>query len=175
MENRIIEVVQGEIRNRNNLMSIDDYLELESKNAFGKEMYRSYYMFDKTYKDHVILNKSVKGYNGLVYPDRLIIDVDKGEVDGESLQNYLRHVCNELFDFGVNSSHVNIWFSGSGYHIDLLNVFGFQPNKNLHVKVKATLSEHFSFGDNIYDKTRIIRSNWSLNTKTNLYKVWIPP
>tara|TARA_R100000654_G_scaffold68773_1_gene97965 strand:- start:18937 stop:20727 length:1791 start_codon:yes stop_codon:yes gene_type:complete len=174
MENRIIEVVQGEIRNRNNLMSIDEYLELERKNAFDKEMYRSYYMFDKTYRDHVILNKSVKGYNGLVYPDRLIIDVDKGEVDGESLQNYLRHVCNELFDFGVNSNHVNIWFSGSGYHINLLNVFGFQPNKNLHVKVKATLSEHFSFGDNIYDKTRIIRSNWSLNTKTNLYKVWIP-
>lgn len=174
MENRIVEVVQGNVNQRNTLVTYDEYLKLEGKNTFKNEMYRSYYMFDDTLQAHVIANKSVKGYNGLVYPDRLIIDLDKGDIDGENLQNYLKHVCNELFDFGIDSRHVNIWFSGTGYHIELLNVFGFQPNKNLHTKVKATLSEHFSFGDNIYDKTRIIRSKWSLNTKTNLYKVWIP-
>lgn len=172
--NRVVEVVQDGLSNRNTIIPFDDYLELEKKNAFNKEMYKSYYMFDDTFTTHVITNKSVKGYNGLVYPNRIIIDVDKGDIDGENLQNYLRHVCNELFDFGIDSNHVNVWFSGSGYHVELLNIFGFQPNKNLHVKVKATLSEHFSFGDNIYDKTRIIRSNWSLNKKTNLYKVWIP-
>ena len=90
------------------------------------------------------------------------------------MQEYLRHSCNDLFDFGIDSNHVNVWFSGSGYHIELLNVFGFSPSKNLHEKVKATMSEYFSFGDNIYDKTRIVRSKWSLNTKTNLYKIWIP-
>jgi hypothetical protein len=172
--NRIVEVVTGGIHKRNTLMPYSDYLELENKNAFKKEMYRSYYMFDDTFNQHVATHKSVKGYNGLVYPDRLIIDLDKGDIDGENLQNYLKHVCNELFDFGIDSGHINVWFSGSGYHIELLNVFGFQPNKNLHVKVKSTLTEHFSFGDNIYDKTRIIRSKWSLNLKTNLYKVWIP-
>ena len=174
MENRIVEVVQGSVSQRNNLVTYEQYLELEKENAFKNEMYRSYYMFDNTLQSHVINNKSVKGYKGLVYPDKLIIDLDRGDIDGENLQNYLKHVCNELFDFGIDSRHVNIWFSGTGYHIELLNVFGFQPNKNLHTKVKATLSEHFSFGDNIYDKTRIIRSKWSLNTKTNLYKVWIP-
>lgn len=174
MENRIVEVVQGSVSQRNNLVTYEQYLELEKENAFKNEMYRSYYMFDNTLQSHVINNKSVKGYKGLVYPDKLIIDLDKGDIDGENLQNYLKHVCNELFDFGIDSRHVNIWFSGTGYHIELLNVFGFQPNKNLHTKVKTTLSEHFSFGDNIYDKTRIIRSKWSLNTKTNLYKIWIP-
>lgn len=174
MENRIVEVVQGSVSQRNNLVTYEQYLELEKENAFKNEMYRSYYMFDNTLQSHVINNKSVKGYKGLVYPDKLIIDLDRGDIDGENLQNYLKHVCNELFDFGIDSRHVNIWFSGTGYHIELLNVFGFQPNKNLHTKVKTTLSEHFSFGDNIYDKTRIIRSKWSLNTKTNLYKVWIP-
>ena len=174
MENRIVEIVQGNVSQRNKLIMYDDYLKLESENTFKNEMYRSYYMFDNTLQTHVMAHKSVKGYDGLVYPDKLIIDLDKGDIDGENLQNYLKHVCNELFDFGIDSRHVNIWFSGTGYHIELLNVFGFQPNKNLHTKVKATLSEHFSFGDNIYDKTRIIRSKWSLNTKTNLYKVWIP-
>ena len=174
MENRIVEVVEGSINNRNNIDAYTNYLKIEKQNAFKKEMYRSYYMFDSTFVDHVMKHKSVKNYSGLIYPDRIIIDIDKGDIDGESLQNYLRHVCNELFDFGIDSSHTNIWFSGTGYHVELLNVFGFQPNKNLHTKVKATMTEHFTFGDNIYDKTRIIRSKWSRNVKTNLFKVWIP-
>lgn len=174
MENRIVEIVQGGINNRNKIDTYTNYLEIEKQNAFKKEMYRSYYMFDSTFVDHVMKHKSVKNYSGLIYPDRIIIDIDKGDIDGESLQNYLRHVCNELFDFGIDSSHINIWFSGTGYHVELLNVFGFQPNKNLHTKVKATMTEHFTFGDNIYDKTRIIRSKWSRNVKTNLFKVWLP-
>jgi len=173
-DNRLIEVVKGNIRNRNNVMSYKDYLEVEKQNYFGTEMYRSYYLFDNTLQNHVVLSKSVRKFDGLAYLDRILIDIDKGDINGNDLQDYIRHCCNELFDYGINSEHVNIWFSGSGYHIELLNVFGFQPNKNLHTKVKSTLTEHFSFGDNIYDKMRIIRSNWSLNKKTNLYKVWIP-
>lgn len=174
MENRIVEVVEGGLNRRNNVMTYIQYLDKVKDNAFKKEMYRSYYLFDTTFGEHVIKHKSVKNYSGLIYPDRIIIDIDKGDIDDEALQSYLRHTCNELFDYGIDSSHINIWFSGTGYHVELLNVFGFQPNKNLHKKVKATMNEHFSFGDNIYDKTRIIRSNWSLNVKTNLYKVWIP-
>ena len=174
MENRIIEVVEGGVQNRNKICTYTEYLTKQKANAFKKEMYRSYYLFDNTFRDHLLKHKTVKGYNGLVYPDKFIIDLDKGDIDGENMQSYLQHTCNELFDFGIDSSHINIWFSGSGYHIELLNVFGFQPNKKLHDKVKATFNKHFSFGDNIYDKTRIIRSNWSLNKKTKLYKVWIP-
>jgi len=176
MENKqtIVEIVKGKIHNRNKVTTLEQYRELRESNAFKGEMYRSYYSFDKTFTDFVIKNKSVKGFDGLVYVDNIIIDIDKGEIDDENLQEYLRHSLNDLFDFGIDSNHVNVWFSGSGYHIELLNVFGFQPNKNLHEKVKATMSEYFSFGDNIYDKTRIIRSKWSLNTKTDLYKIWIP-
>lgn len=174
MENRIVEIVEDTISNRNIICDYESYLKKVNVNAFKKEMYVSYYLFDTTFKDHVLKTNSVKNYEGLAYPNRIIIDLDKGEIDGQNMQSYLIHSCNELFDFGIDSSHVNVWFSGSGYHIELLNVFGFQPNKNVHEKVKSTLTEHFSFGDNIYDKTRIIRSPWSLNKKTNLHKVWLP-
>lgn len=176
MENnsKLVEIVQGSLKNRNSITTLDAYNKEEKENAFKKEMYRSYYSFDRTFADHVTKTKSVKAFEGLVYADTITIDIDKGNIDGENLQNYLRHCCDELFDFGIDSKHVNIWFSGSGYHVELLNVFGFQPNKNLHKKVKATMTEYFSFGDNIYDKTRVIRSKWSKNMKTNLYKVWIP-
>lgn len=172
--NKLVEIVEGSLSNRNLITTLNAYNKQESENAFKKEMYRSYYSFDRTFADHVAKTKSVKGFDGLVYIDTITIDIDKGEIDEKNLQSYLRHCCDELFDFGIDSKHVNIWFSGSGYHVELLNVFGFQPNKNLHKKVKATMSEYFSFGDNIYDKTRIIRSKWSKNKKTNLYKVWIP-
>lgn len=176
MENnsKLVEIVQGSLKNRNIITTLDAYNKEEKENAFKKEMYRSYYSFDRTFADHVTKTKSVKAFEGLVYADTITIDIDKGNIDGENLQDYLRHCCDELFDFGIDSKHVNIWFSGSGYHVELLNVFGFQPNKNLHKKVKATMTEYFSFGDNIYDKTRVIRSKWSKNMKTNLYKVWIP-
>mgnify|MGYP003136158900 FL=1 len=39
-DNRLIEVVKGSIRNRNNVMSYKDYLEVEKQNYFGTEMYR---------------------------------------------------------------------------------------------------------------------------------------
>ena len=177
MENNkelVVEVVHGAIHNRNKIKTLTEYNKLSDKNAWKSEMYRSYYVFDETFDSFVRKNKSVKGYNGLIYLDRIIIDLDKGEIENENMQTYLRHSCDELINFGIDDRHINTWFSGSGYHIELLNIFGFQPNKKLHEKVKATLSDCFSFGDNIYDKTRIIRSNWSLNKKTNLYKIWIP-
>ena len=77
MENRIVEVVEGSINNRNNIDAYTNYLKIEKQNAFKKEMYRSYYMFDSTFVDHVMKHKSVKNYSGLIYPDRIIIDIDK--------------------------------------------------------------------------------------------------
>ena len=137
-------------------------------------MYRSYYSFDETFHNHVKETKSVKGFNGLIYLDNIIIDVDKGEIHESSFQGYLINCITDLLDKGVMSEDINVWFSGSGYHIYLKNIFGFQPSKELNTKLKLTMSSCFDFGDSIYDKTRIIRSDWSLNNKTGLYKVWIP-
>jgi len=176
MENRntVIEVIQGDLSNRNKVSTLDIYNKIEQKNMFGKEMYRSYYSFDSTFGDYVLTNKTVKGFDGLAYADTITIDLDKGEHSDDKFQEYLRYCLNELFDFDIRSEDINLWFSGKGYHIELQNVFGFQPSKNLHTKVKSTMQEYFTFGDNIYDKTRIIRSKWSLNPKTKLYKVFIP-
>jgi energy-coupling factor transporter ATP-binding protein EcfA2 len=170
----IVEVVSGGIANRNDVSSIDIYSKMEKQNAWQGEMYRSHYSFDETFYDFVKSNKTVKGFDGLCYVDRIIVDIDRGDIEESSFQNYVINCIDELIDKGVYNDDINIWFSGTGYHIELLNVFGFQPSKNVHDKVKCTMAEHFSFGDTIYDKTRIIRSNWSLNKKTNLFKVWIP-
>ena len=108
MENRIVEVVEGGLNRRNNVMTYIQYLDKVKDNAFKKEMYRSYYLFDTTFGEHVIKHKSVKNYSGLIYPDRIIIDIDKGDIDDEALQSYLRHTCNELFDYGIDLSLIHI-------------------------------------------------------------------
>ena len=176
MENReaIVEIVEGSINNRNVTGNINIYNDMVQKNAFKKEMYRSYYHFDESFTEHVDKEGSVKGFNGLVYLNYIHLDIDKGDIDDKSFNPYVMNCLSEVLDKGIMAEDINIWFSGSGYHIKIKNVFGLQPSKELHTKLKFTLEKHFSFGDSIYDKTRIIRSEWALNTKTGLYKVFIP-
>ena len=176
MENKenVVEVIQGNVSNRNQVTSIDVYNKMVSSNTFQNEMYRSYYSFDKTFYEYVKLNGSVKNFDGLTYLDTIILDIDKGDINDSDFHNYVYDCLNQLEDLTIDSKHINIWFSGSGYHIEMLNVFGFQPSKSLHEKVKVTMKKHIDFADTIYDKTRIIRSKWSLNAKSNLFKVFIP-
>ena len=177
MENNqdsIVEIVQGSITNRNVTTTLDDYESSVQNNAWHDEMYRSYYTFDKTFEDHVKKTKSVKGYEGLIHLDRIIIDIDKGNINEDSFQAYILDCITQLLDKGVIGNDINVWFSGTGYHIELLNIFGLQPSKSLNEKLKLTMQKHFDFGDSIYDKARVIRSNWSLNKKENLFKIWLP-
>jgi len=176
MENKetIIEIINGSVSNRNRIGTIDEFNKLVKNNAWNGEMYRSYYSFDETLSQHMEVNRTVKGFDGLTYLDSIILDVDKGNIADDAFQPYLLQCLEEITDLGIDKSHVNIWFSGNGYHVELLNVFGFQPSRLLHEKVKLTMKEHLSFADSIFDKTRIIRAPWSLNKKTGLYKVFIP-
>ena len=121
MENRenIIEIVEGDIRNRNVTMSLNDYDKLVKKNAWKKEMYRSYYSFDETFSEHVSENQSVKGYDGLIYLNNIVIDIDKGDIIDSSFQGYVMDCISQLLDKGLMAEDINVWFSGSGYHIKL--------------------------------------------------------
>lgn len=174
-DKRYIEIVENSISNRNTICDLEVYKSKEKDAMFAnKEMYRSYYLFDSQFATHVSKNNSVKDYNGKAYVSKLILDIDKGTMDCQSLKDYVDHCITEIENIGVDLNHINIWYSGNGYHIEMLNVFGFKPSDNLHEEVKFTMSKHFDFADNIYDKTRIIRSNWSYNIKSKLHKIWIP-
>ena len=177
MENKetIIEIINGSVSSRNGTVcTVEEFNSMISEHKWNGEMYRSYYSFDETMKEYVETNRTVKGFDGLTYLDSIILDVDKGNMPDNQFQPYLLQCLGEIEDLGIDKSHVNIWFSGNGYHIELLNVFGFQPSRVLHEKVKLTMKEHLSFADSIFDKTRIIRAPFSVNKKTGLYKVYIP-
>lgn len=172
---RFVEYVENSISNRNQIIPEQIYYKSVTTCSFlEKESYGSYYQFDSLLYEYVQKHSSVKGYEGLVYVNRLILDIDKNGLNNEELYESVKNNIVELIEFGIKEEHINLWYSGTGFHIELLNIFGFQPSKNVHEKVKQTLNKHFTFADSIYDKTRIIRSNWSFNPKSKSYKVYIP-
>lgn len=172
---KYIEFVENNISNRNQIIPVELYYRSINGAAFmQKESYGSYYHQDEALYKYVQKYGSVKGYEGLVYVNRLILDIDKNGLQDEELYELTKNHIGELIEFGIKEEDINVWYSGSGFHLELMDVFGFQPAKNVHEKVKQTLTKHFSFADSIYDKTRIIRSNWSYNPKTKAYKIYIP-
>ena len=172
---RYVELVENNISNRNQIIPLDLYKKTIKASAFNKkEMYRSYYSFDSGFLDYVETHKSVSNYDGHMMVDTIILDIDKGKMTNDELKIFVEDCIGTIDSLGINPEHINIWFSGSGYHVEILNVFGFKPSVDLHETVKFTLSSHFPFADNIYDKVRIIRSPWSYNNKSKLFKIFIP-
>ena len=177
MENsqRYVEYVEHNIANRNEIIPLELYDKTIKMSAFSKkEMYRSYYSFDENFPKYVEEHNSVKDYEGLMFLDTIILDIDKGTMPCNEFKIHTEDCLSTIRELGIDTKDINIWFSGNGYHIELLNVFGFKPNNKLNETVKFTLQKHFPFADNIYDRTRIIRSPWSYNTKSELYKIFIP-
>ena len=76
-----------------------------------------------------------------------------------------------LKDLLIKKEHIRIWYSGTGFHIELPNIFGFEPSQELPEIVKATLSTLFPDCDTIYDGARLIRAGHSYNKKNNNFKV----
>ena len=177
MEDRTyyVELVKNDISKRNTLSTHEDYQKEVIANAWqDTEMYRSYFMFSDDFKKHVDKESSVKGFKGITYLDYIILDIDKGTIPDDQFIGYLQQCLSEIFDKGVMEEDLNVWFSGTGFHIEMQNVFGLQPSTDLSDKLKLTMNKHFPFADSIYDRTRIIRCKWSFNKKTSSHKIWIP-
>ena len=114
----------------------------------------------------------IKSYNGNYMLEELILDIDKGKNTGDKVLMECKEICKGLLEKGVNATTIQPWFSGTGFHIHLPNVYGFKPSHDLPQRVKLTIAKEFgTLVDNIYDRARLIRVPYSLNSKSNLYKI----
>jgi len=165
---KYIEVAVGSTVNRNQAIPLDKLSEYVN----GQELYRSYYTFNADFPKHLETFKTVKSFKGPCYLDRIILDIDKGSNTDEYVLDRTRESIRNMIDgLEIPESYIHPWFSGSGYHIHLPNIFGFESSKDLPNIVKETLTRYFPEADpSIYDRTRIIRVGWTKNTKTGLYK-----
>jgi archaellum biogenesis ATPase FlaH len=80
----------------------------------------------------------------------------------------------ELEELGVQKRSYQIYYSGTGYHIEISEeVFNFpQGTSDLPFIVKETMNNLFGDVDlSVYNRTSIYRCENTLNQKSNLYKI----
>lgn len=179
------EIATGTVSNRGIFTnkSIKEYLEP------GKELYRSYFQFDKKIKEHLATGrKSAQGFIGNFYLQQIVLDVDVGEGDYNTCARKMSSLANRLlkeYELEREDGEPNfqVWFSGRGFHIHIPVMFDFEYGPELPQVVHATLEKHFPEVDLKPVHARgLIRVGRSINKKTNLYKIplssdeiWFPP
>ncbi len=139
----------------------------------NQELYRSLFTLDNTAFEHFRDKGSIKSYKGTYALNSIIFDIDRGKKTGEDTKQRAVSFMNTLLEQGVDTStQAHIWFSGRGFHIEIPNLYGFEESINLPYQVKMTIDSHFGkLVDNIYDKGRLIRVGYTINMKSELYKL----
>jgi archaellum biogenesis ATPase FlaH len=172
LENRYCEVALGGVSNRNNIIPENELADYMRKARELKlPLYRSYYSFDDSIKQHFEKYKSVRSFKGNLYLTKIIFDIDKGSDTDDFVHERAKQFCIKLNDdWELTKEQIRIYYSGSGYHISIPDIFKFDMS-NMPVYVKSTLSHYFPEADNIYDHARLIRVANTINNKTNRYKI----
>ena len=168
ISSKYVEVAVGSVSNRGQIINpelLSGYLQPKT------ELYRSMFVLDETAPSHFDNEGSIRSYSGQYALDKITFDIDKGKNTGDGTINYARYFIDNLKERGIESSWIRVWFSGTGFHIEIPDVYGFNPSKELPSIVKETLKSQFNNDiDSIYDRGRLLRVGYSYNGKSELYK-----
>ena len=137
----------------------------------GIDKFMSLFCYEEDVKTYIKEKGKIAGYDGVIYlAKEHILDVD-GETYTEAKDSTVDLLA-LLDDLGCP---YKIYFSGRGFHISLpTDVFKWKPHKMLHQYVKEALNRMgvFKFADPaVTDKTRLIRVNNTINSKSKKWKV----
>jgi energy-coupling factor transporter ATP-binding protein EcfA2 len=134
-------------------------------------VYRSWYVYSPQILEHVKVTGSVANFTGPRMVGAITLDIDRGGSNDANVQQRAQAFYQQLTeDLLVSEEHIRIFFSGSGYHFTLPNLFDF-ASEDCPTVVKETLKAVFPMCDDIYDGARIIRVANTMNPKTSLFKI----
>jgi len=170
---RMVEIATGHVSNRSQvaeIANIPDYIFDKSEKT---ETYHSWYQFDEQLDQHIKSTGTIQGYNGVYYVGNIVLDYDRNNLSDQQLYDAVHYLVNTgmIEDLGINSNHILIWYSGTGFHIEIPNLFGFAPSTTLPSIVRETLTAVFPECDSIYDGARLIRAGFSFNSKKGNFKI----
>ena len=139
----------------------------------SKDTFSSLFAYDEDVKTYFEENKTLSGYDGVIYmPSEFLLDID-----GTNILIAKQKTFGLLAILKKKNVPYNIYFSGRGFHVGIPDkAFKWKPSKNLHLNLKDELLKEniFTYADvSVTDKTRIIRLNNTLNTKSRLWKIYI--
>jgi len=171
---KYIEIAIGQPNNRNIIIKESELKTYVAKaNALGQSLYRSYYTYDENILDHMKIYKTIRSYKGTYWLDKIIIDIDRGKSSDQLVLLRTKDFIARLEDdWKVGRELQKIWYSGTGYHVSFPDIFHFEPSSYLPDEVEATLGHFFYEMDTKpLMRTGLIRVGYSLNTKSNLFKI----
>ena len=151
------------VANRHHFQDANKLSEWE---GLDSDTFMSLYNYDEYVVEFYAKNKSLSGFDGLIYmPDEFILDVD-----GSSIRNARDKLTGLMIVLDDLNLYYRTYFSGTGFHVGIhSSAFNWQPSVNLHIEVKEQLTKAgiFEYADpSVTDKSRIIRVNNTKNTKS---------
>ena len=168
------EVAIGGPQNRGLLIPQEQIIDVILEHGDKYAVYKSLYLYDEEGRQYHKLRKTFKDFLGKRYIKNILIDIDRGDNTDEYTLNKTKGVLFELEELGVHKRSYRLYYSGTGYHIEISNeVFNFpQGNKDLPFIIKETMNNLFGDIDlSVYNRTSIYRCENTLNQKSNLYKI----
>lgn len=166
---KYIELAIGSPQDRGKIIPLVDLRKYIKERV---ELYRSYYTYGDDILDYVRTKRTVSGFPGKMWLDQITLDIDKGKsTDDEVLYRAQVFVQQLEDDWKLDRNELQLFYSGSGYHITFPDIFKFEPSPEISVEVKATLGKYFPEMDTMpLMKTGLIRVPFTFNSKTSRYK-----
>ncbi len=122
-------------------------------------------------KEYIDYHGRIKGYDGAIWYDWIVVDVD--EIRPDKIKLFIDHL-NINHDIPID--YCRIFFSGSkGFHVLIpTSYFGMKPSKLLH-KVVGKIVERIAdkivpYDTSLYDKNQVYRLQFTKHSSTGLYK-----
>lgn len=156
---------------RGRFVTSEELSDIIVNNGRENAVYKSVFLYHSDTREDLIKKRSYSTVPRSAY--WIPVDIDKGS----NTHDYtIRKACSaytRLLDYGVSPDNMVIWFSGTGYHIDIHSgCFQLEANPEYAYMIKKTMMKLLPDIDPmIYTMTSIIRTPLSLNAKSNLYKV----
>ena len=168
------EIAISSPRNRGLLVPEKQLIDILLSEGSKQAVYKSLYLYDEEGKEYHKIKRTFKDFLGKRYIKDVLIDIDKGQNTDDYTLNKTKGVLFELEELGVHKRSYRLYYSGTGYHIEISNeVFNFpQGNKDLPFIIKETMNNLFGDIDlSVYNRTSIYRCENTLNQKSDLYKI----
>jgi len=169
------EVLKDSLRKRATFIPEDELFDFILTYGKTNALYKSVFMYPEKDAEILASKKTVADHFCERTAYWIPVDIDKGDSSNEHVLNKVRASLLTLFDAGLTEDNIVIWFSGTGYHIDIHGgSFKLPPSIDYPFIIKQTMIKIFpelSNDNSIYTRTGVIRLPFSLNQKSGLYKI----
>lgn len=168
------EIVRN-LRRRGDFVIQDDVWDIILKEGRTSELYKSVFLYGKEATQEMSKKGSVAKNFSVRSAPWIPIDIDRGNNSDEKVNTDFKLMIEALLVLGLSEDNMNLWYSGTGYHIDIhADCFGLEPQVNYPFIIKNTIKKLLnSTDDSIYTNASLIRLPFSLNKKQNRYKIYL--